>query len=89
MLRGYCKWKTFLFSALKISAAGTVIAAVVAEWIGSDLGLGYLVLISTFEFKIPRLWATIGVASTMALVLFGLVLLAERLWSLDRLTEEA
>jgi NitT/TauT family transport system permease protein len=71
----------FLFSALKIAAAGTVIAAIVAEWIGSDLGLGYLVLINTFEFKIDLLWATIGVASTMALMLFGLVLLAERIWS--------
>src|SRR5712691_8804287 len=32
----------FLFSALKISAAGAVLGAVVAEWIGSDLGIGYL-----------------------------------------------
>ena len=71
----------FLFSALKISAAGTVIGAIVAEWIGSDVGLGYLVLISTDEFKISLLWATIAVSSAMALLLFGLVILAERFWS--------
>jgi NitT/TauT family transport system permease protein len=73
----------FLFSALKISAAGTVLGAVVAEWIGSDLGLGYVVLMSTYEFRIPLLWASIAVTSTMAMTLFGLVILAERLWSYD------
>jgi NitT/TauT family transport system permease protein len=69
----------FLFSALKISAAGTVLGAVVAEWIGADRGLGYLVVTSTYEFRIPQLWATIAVTSALALSLFGLVILAERL----------
>jgi NitT/TauT family transport system permease protein len=73
----------FLFSALKISAAGTVLGAVVAEWIGSDVGLGYVVLMTTYEFRIPLLWASIAVTSTMAMTLFGLVILAERLWSYD------
>jgi NitT/TauT family transport system permease protein len=67
----------FLFSALKISAAGTVLGAVVAEWIGSDRGLGYLVVMSTYEFRIPLLWAVIAVTSTLALTLFGMVIVAE------------
>jgi NitT/TauT family transport system permease protein len=67
----------FLFSALKISAAGTVLGAVVAEWIGSDRGLGYLVVMSTYEFRIPLLWAVIAVTSSVALTLFGMVILAE------------
>jgi len=73
----------FLFSALKISAAATVLGAVVAEWIGSDLGLGYVVVMTTYEFRIPLLWASIAVTSTMAMLLFGLVILAEHLWSYD------
>ncbi|MGE3271194.1 MAG: ABC transporter permease [Chloroflexota bacterium] len=68
----------FLFSALKISAAGTVLGAVVAEWIGSDRGLGYLVVMSTYEFRIPLLWSVIAVTSALALSLFGLVILAEQ-----------
>jgi NitT/TauT family transport system permease protein len=71
----------FLFSALKISAAGTVLGAVVAEWIGSDRGLGYLVVMSTYEFRIPLLWSVIAVTSTLALTLFGLVIVAEHFWS--------
>jgi NitT/TauT family transport system permease protein len=71
----------FVFSALKISAAGTVLGAVVAEWIGADKGLGYLVVMSTYEFRIPLLWSVIAVTSALALTLFGLVILAEKRWS--------
>lgn len=69
----------FLFSALKIAATSCVLGALVAEWIGSDRGLGYLVVASTFEFKIARLWATIALSSAIALSAFLLVVLAERL----------
>ncbi len=68
----------YLFSALKISATSSVLGAVVAEWIGSDRGLGYLVVASTFEFRIARLWATIAVSSGVALAGFLLVVFAER-----------
>src|SRR5262249_152581 len=73
----------YLFSALKISAAATVLGAMVAEWIGSDLGVGYVGVMTTYEVRIPLLWAAISVTSTMAMTLFGLVILAERLWSYD------
>jgi NitT/TauT family transport system permease protein len=78
----------FLFSALKISAAGTVLGAVVAEWIGSDRGLGYLVVMSTYEFRIPLLWAVIAVTSTLALTLFGLVIVAEHFLSYRGTTDD-
>ncbi len=69
----------YLFASLKISATSSVLGAVVAEWIGSDRGLGYLVVASTFEFRIARLWATIAVSSGVALAGFLLVVIAERL----------
>jgi NitT/TauT family transport system permease protein len=78
----------FLFSALKISAAGTVLGAVVAEWIGSDRGLGYLVVMSTYEFRIPLLWAVIAVTSSLALTLFGLVIVAEHFLSYRGTTDD-
>lgn len=68
----------FLFSALKIATTSSVIGAIVAEWIGSDTGLGYLVIISTFEFRTGLLYATMAVASFLALAFFGAVVLAER-----------
>jgi NitT/TauT family transport system permease protein len=68
----------YLFSALKIAATSCVLGAVVAEWIGFDKGLGYLVVASTFEFKVARLWATVVLTSGIALAAFLLVVLAER-----------
>jgi NitT/TauT family transport system permease protein len=70
----------YLFSALKIAATSCVLGAVIAEWIGADRGLGYLVVASTFEFKIARLWATIAVTSALALAAFSAVVLAERVF---------
>ena len=70
----------YLFSALKIAATSCVLGAVIAEWIGADRGLGYLVVASTFEFKIARLWATIAVTSALALAAFLAVVLAERVF---------
>lgn len=69
----------FLFSALKIATTSSVIGAIVAEWIGSDTGLGYLVIISTFEFRTGLLYATMAVGSFVALAFFGVVVLLERL----------
>jgi NitT/TauT family transport system permease protein len=69
----------FLFAALKIAATSCVIGAIVSEWIGADTGLGYLITISTFEFRTGLLYAAMVVGSLMALLLFGVVVLAERL----------
>jgi NitT/TauT family transport system permease protein len=69
----------FLFSALKIAATSCVIGAIVSEWIGADTGLGYLITVSTFEFRTGLLYAAMVVGSAMALLLFALVVVAERL----------
>lgn len=69
----------FLFAALKIATASSVIGAIVAEWIGADTGLGYLIVISTFEFRTGLLYATTAAASALALGLFLAVVVLERL----------
>lgn len=69
----------YLFAALKISASGAFISALVTEWIGSNLGLGYLVVVSGQYFKLATLWAAIFTASFLTLALLGIVTLAEAL----------
>src|SRR6266508_528232 len=69
----------FLFAALKISSASSVIGAIVAEWIGADVGLGYLIIVSTFEFRTGLLYATTVMASFLALGLFLAIVVLERL----------
>lgn len=69
----------YLFAALKVSASSAFISALVTEWIGSNLGLGYLVLVSSQYFKLATMWAAILTSAAMTLALLGLVHLAEHL----------
>jgi NitT/TauT family transport system permease protein len=68
----------FLFSALKIATASCVIGAIVAEWVGADTGLGYLIIVATFEFRTGLLYATTAVGSFLALSFFLVVVLLEK-----------
>lgn len=68
----------YLFASLKIAAGNSVIGAIVAEWIGSQEGLGYLIIQATYNFNTPLLYATMTVASIMAVLFFGLIGLIER-----------
>ena len=63
----------YAFAALKVSVTMCVLGAIVGEWIGSNSGIGYLILQSMYVFDTPRLFATIIVASLMAIAGFALV----------------
>lgn len=67
----------FLFAALKIASTTCVIGAIVAEWIGSNYGLGALIIEATFNFRSPLLYATVFTAALLAVILFSLVSFAE------------
>ena len=69
----------YLFSSLKIAATSSVIGAIVAEWVGSQKGLGYLIIQATYNFRVPLLWATMIVASIFATVFFALIGITEKL----------
>ncbi|HET8589058.1 MAG TPA: ABC transporter permease [Nakamurella sp.] len=69
----------YLFSSLKIAATSSVIGAIVAEWVGSQEGLGYLIIQATYNFRVPLLWATMIVASIFATVFFAVIGIAEKL----------
>jgi len=68
----------YLFSSLKIAATASVIGAIVAEWIGSQQGLGYLIIQATYNFRVPLLWATMIVASIFATVFFAVIGIIEK-----------
>jgi ABC-type nitrate/sulfonate/bicarbonate transport system permease component len=69
----------FLFSGLKVAATVSVIGAVFGEWAGADEGLGRLVLLSNNQLQTPRVYAGTVLLTLMAMALFALVALAERL----------
>jgi len=68
----------YLFSALKIAASTAVIGAIVGEWIGSNIGIGALIIQATYNFDSALLYATIVVGSTFSALFFALISLIER-----------
>jgi ABC-type nitrate/sulfonate/bicarbonate transport system permease component len=68
-----------LFSGLKIAASYSVTSAVVAEWIGSDRGLGYFMLLSSKGFETSLVFAGVALVVLLSLLLFAAVAGAERL----------
>jgi ABC-type nitrate/sulfonate/bicarbonate transport system permease component len=66
------------FSGAKIAVAIAAIGAVFAEWVGSDAGLGHMILVDNAQLETARLFAAIVVLSAMTLALYGLLALAQR-----------
>jgi putative hydroxymethylpyrimidine transport system permease protein len=69
----------YFFSGLRIAATVSVIGAVFGEWAGADKGLGRLVLLGNNQLQTPRVYAGIVILTLMAVALFALATLAERL----------
>ncbi|MFW6000790.1 MAG: ABC transporter permease [Halanaerobium sp.] len=92
---GASKWQIFtkvriptalpmIFSGLRISATYSVMAAVVAEWMGSDIGLGVFIVRSSNSYLTARVFAGIVLVSFFSIMLFQSITLLERLlipWS--------
>ncbi len=68
----------FVFSGARIAIAVAVIGAVFAEWAGADSGLGHQILIASSQLLTARMFAAIVVLSAIAILLFALVTLIER-----------
>lgn len=68
-----------IFTGLKVGAALAATAAVVAEFVASDRGLGYLLLQYNGQLDTPMVFATIVVLSLIGLVVYYAVEVVERL----------
>ncbi|RUT29260.1 ABC transporter permease [Arsenicitalea aurantiaca] len=70
-----------LFAGFKVAAALSATAAVVAEFVASDSGLGYLLLNYNGNMNTSMTFAVILVLSVLGLLLYGVVELVER-WAI-------
>jgi NitT/TauT family transport system permease protein len=96
------KWKIFvkiripnalpyILSALKITATAAVVGAIVGEFVGSDRGLGYLLLTSTGTLDGTLVWSALFILIALGIVLFAIVSKLERLaipWHVSIRAEE-
>lgn len=68
-----------LFAAFQIGAATSILGAMVAEWVTTGNGLGYLILQAGVNFEIELMWGAILISSAIALAALALISLAERI----------
>jgi putative hydroxymethylpyrimidine transport system permease protein len=68
-----------VFTGAKIAVAVSVIGAVLAEYTGSNSGLGYVILVSQPQLLVSRGVAAVVILSLFAIALFAALGLIERL----------
>jgi len=62
-----------LFASARIAAPLALIGALLAEWLATGKGLGYLMLQSISMFEIDRLWASVAIITIASVVLYGII----------------
>ena len=76
-----------LFAGMKVAISLALIGAIVGEFVASNRGLGYFILVSQGQFDTVRMFAALTILSTVGLALFYAVVGAEHLllpWQVAR-----
>ncbi len=68
-----------IFAGMKVSVAFSVVGAVIAEWVGANAGLGYLLLQANANLDTGLLFAVLVALMIIGVVLYYAVELIERL----------
>jgi NitT/TauT family transport system permease protein len=69
-----------MFAGFKLAAISATIGAVIGEFIGSDRGLGYVILTANGDLNTPLSFASITVLTAIGLILYFTVERLERLF---------
>ncbi|MEQ7050471.1 ABC transporter permease [Paenibacillus alvei] len=68
-----------VFSGLKIAGTYSVMSAIISEWLGTDKGIGYYMVLQKAAYRTDRMFVAIAVVILLSLAMFGLVCALERL----------
>ncbi|WEK03463.1 MAG: ABC transporter permease [Candidatus Devosia phytovorans] len=68
-----------IFAGLKLATAMSVIGAIVAEFVGANAGLGYVILVAGASFNISRQFAAIILIVVIGIAFFAILEQIERL----------
>ncbi|WP_169514788.1 ABC transporter permease [Actinomadura atramentaria] len=61
------------FASARIAAPGSLIGALLAEWLATGKGLGYAMLTSGSTFKYDELWASVVAVTLASLAVYALI----------------
>ena len=79
----------YYIAAHEIAFTGSIIGAIVAEWLFARKGLGYLIVQAMTQYRADRLWAVTLLASSLAVGAYLLVKTIEKYlfrWQVQELT---
>jgi len=68
----------YIFAGMKVAAILAVAGAIVGEFLGSDKGLGYLMLQVQVTLDTPAMFMAVILITLIGMILYGSVLLLER-----------
>jgi NitT/TauT family transport system permease protein len=68
-----------IFIGFKIAVTFAVIGAVIGEFVGSERGLGYLILVSTSQSQTPLAFGALVLLTVMSITLYYSIVLIERI----------
>ncbi len=74
----------YFFSGTKVAVTLAIIGAVVGEFVGSDEGLGYLIMVSGSQLNTAMVFVALTILSVMGAILFKVVEMMQRIvcpWS--------
>jgi NitT/TauT family transport system permease protein len=64
--------------ALRLSAALSLVGAIVGEWFGDSIGIGVLLLQAMFNEQMVGLWAAILCSALLGTLFYGAISLVEQ-----------
>jgi NitT/TauT family transport system permease protein len=76
-----------MFAGFKVAITLAVVGAIVAEFVGADSGLGYLLLVANGNFDVALAFSVLVTLTVMGVALYGVIELIERLalpWHVSR-----
>jgi NitT/TauT family transport system permease protein len=79
-----------MFVGFKVAITLAVVGAIVAEWVGADSGLGYLLLVANGNFDVALAFSVLVALTVGGVVLYGVIELIEHLvlpWHVSRRLE--
>jgi ABC-type nitrate/sulfonate/bicarbonate transport system permease component len=68
-----------LFAAMRVAAPLALVGALLAEWLATGKGLGYLMLASVTTFELDRMWAGVTIVTVASILLYTLISFIEQL----------
>ncbi|HEX9998977.1 MAG TPA: ABC transporter permease [Actinoplanes sp.] len=68
-----------LFAAMRVAAPLALVGALLAEWLATGKGLGYLMLASVTTFELDRMWTGVTIVTVASIMLYTLISVIEQL----------